>query len=96
MDAQKEKTIIRLIWLDLRVYYLWSKYIDTAFDDSVPTEIGSRRLNLLEKEIDYFEKKMLDISKGISYNDICEIKKKYSVEYNNVFFGIVDENWGLS
>ena len=87
MDTTKEKRIIEILWLDLRTYVLWSRYLDLLMDEDPASHKTKCKLKILEKQIDTLEGKMLDISRGVCYTDIGEVKERYEIDFGNILFG---------
>ena len=86
MSKEKEKKVLRYIWLDIEVLKIWNRYLDLAHsgdDDKEP------KMEVLKKEIDNFEQKMFDISEGIRYNDVMDVKEKYNLDTGSILFGML-------
>ena len=86
MNREKEKIVLRYIWLDLEVLKIWSRYLDLAHSNDEERE---DKMDILKKEIDIFEQKMVDISHGIGYNDVVVVKEKYNLDTGTILFGML-------
>ena len=93
MNPSKEKRILEIIWMDIEAYRLWDKYLDIVNDATLTDKEADLKCAKIRKEIDHYEKKMLDISKGISYTDILKVKEKYDLDAAGIIYGIFDSNW---
>ena len=81
LDIETEKRIIKMLWMDFRTYVLWQRCLEILDDKNKSSETKCKKVDLIEEEINFLEKKMLDISKGIGYDDICYVKEKHNIEF---------------
>ena len=86
MTEEKEKRILRYIWLDLECLKVWNTYLDLAHSSEPDTE---EKMEILKKEIDVFEEKMLDISEGMCYDDIVRVKEKHNIDSGSIILGVL-------
>ena len=86
MTEEKEKRVLRYIWLDLECLKVWNVYLDLAHSNDKDREA---KMEVLKKEIDDFEEKMVDISEGICYDDVVRVKKKHDIDSGSIILGVL-------
>ena len=86
MTEEKEKRILRYIWLDLECLKVWNVYLDLAHSSDPDKDM---KMEVLKKEIDIFEQKMLDISEGMCYDDVVQVKDKHDIDSGSIILGVI-------
>ena len=86
MESSLEKRILKYLWLDTQSLLVWDRLIDYLQIANSKDPKTKKNCDLLRDEIDKYEEKLLDISKGICYNDIVRVKKKYNLDTWSLFY----------
>ena len=86
MDLSLERRILKYIWLDTQSLLVWDRLMDYIQAASLKDPMAKKNCDLLRGEIEKYEQKLLDMSKGICYSDIVQVKKKYNLDTWSMFY----------